>query len=202
MSANALRRSPSSHAAILSAAWELACEEGYARLTVEAIAKRAGVGKQTIYRWWRTKEEILLEELDSRTSATLEFANSGDIRADLRRQLTEVAKVLGSDDYAPYRGLIAAAQSDQELLRQIHQRIIEPRVNALVDRVTQAQRDGQLRDDIAARDVVELLYGPIYYRLLLRTRPLRVADTRHHLDLLFEGLNPDQPVKAAKAADS
>lgn len=202
MPANPTRRNPSSHAAILSAAWDLACEVGYARLTVEAIAKRAGVGKQTIYRWWRTKDEILLEELDSRTSATLEFANSGDIRADLRRQLTEVTKVLGSDDYAPYRGLIAAAQSDPELLRQIEQRIIEPRVDALVARVSQAQRDGQLRDDIAARDVVELLYGPIYYRLLVRTRPLRVADTRHHLDLLFEGLSPGQPVKVAKAADS
>jgi AcrR family transcriptional regulator len=190
MPADALRRSPSSHAAILEAAWELACEVGHARLTVEAIAKRAGVGKQTIYRWWPTKEAILLEELDSRTSATLEFQNSGDIRADLRRQLTEVTKVLGSDGYAPYRGLIAAAQSDEELSRKIHDRIIEPRVTALVSRVSQAQSEGQLRRDIAARDVVELLYGPIYYRLLLRTRPLRVADTRRHLDLVLEGLTP------------
>jgi AcrR family transcriptional regulator len=185
-----MRRNASSHAAILNAAWDLACEGGHARLTVEAIAKRAGVGKQTIYRWWSTKEEILLEELDARTRATLEFPNSGDVRADLLGQLSEVTKVLASDEYAPYRGLIAAAQSDDELSRQIHERIIEPRVAALVERVSQAQRDGQLRDDMAARDVVELLYGPIYYRLLLRTRPLKVADTRRHLDLVLQGLTP------------
>ena len=190
MPADPQRRSSSSHASILEAAWDLACEVGYARLTVEAIAKRAGVGKQTIYRWWRTKDEILLEELDSRTSATLEFVDTGDIRTDLSRQLSEVTKVLASDEYAPYRGLIAAAQSDETLSQQIHQRIIEPRVEALVTRMTKAQSDGQLRDDIAPRDVVELLYGPIYYRLLMRTRPLRVADTRHHLDLLLDGLNP------------
>lgn len=191
MPANAQRRNATSHAAILRAAWDLACEVGHDGLTVEAIAKRAGVGKQTIYRWWPTKEAILLEELDARTNATLEFRDTGDIRADLQRQLTAVTKALTSEEFAaPYRGLIGAAQSDPDLIRQLHERIIEPRVKGLVDRIAQAQQDGQLRADLDPRDVAELLYGPIYYRLLLRTRPLRVSDTRRYLDLALQGLTP------------
>jgi AcrR family transcriptional regulator len=184
----AQRRSSSSHAAILEAAWDLAKEVGHARLTVEAIARRAGVGKQTIYRWWPTKEAVLLEMLDARTSTTLDFPDTGDVRKDLTRQVAEVTKILASEEYVPYRGLIAAAQSDPELAQQIREKIIEPRVAACVKRVVQAQQDGQLRDDVDPRDVVDMLYGPIYYRLLLQTRPLRAADTRRQVSLALEGL--------------
>lgn len=188
MQPTAQRRSSSSHAAILEAAWDLAQEVGHARLTVEAIARRAGVGKQTIYRWWPTKEAVLLEVLDSRTGTTLDFPDTGDVRRDLTHQVAEVTKILASEEYAPYRGLIGAAQSDPELARQIRETIIEPRVAACVERVVKAQKDGQLRDDVDPRDVVDMLYGPVYYRLLLQTRPLRPADTRRQVSLALEGL--------------
>lgn len=182
------RRSSTAHQAILEAAWTLAIEVGYARLSVEAIAKRAGVGKQTIYRWWRSKEEVLLEMLDQRTAGTLDFPDTGDVVADLGDQVAEVAELLAAEDYAPYRGLIAAAQSDPALAEAILRTIVTPRVDAAIARLEKAQRDGQLRADVDPADVVELVYAPIYYRLLLRTRPLRPEDARRQLQLAFEGL--------------
>lgn len=184
------RRNPATQAAILKAAWELVIEVGYARLTVEAIAKRAGVGKQTIYRWWPSKEAVLLEMLNSRTDITLDFPDTGDILTDLGHQIAQVAGFLGSEEYAPYRALIAASQSDPDLAAQILNRIIKPRVDACVQRLKKAQADGQLRTDVDPIDVVELVYAPIYYRLLLHTRPLNPTDARKQLHRVFEGLKP------------
>lgn len=65
---NPARRSEQSRQAILSAAFDLVAESGYARLTIEAIAARAGVGKQTIYRWWPSKGAVLVDAFLSRTS--------------------------------------------------------------------------------------------------------------------------------------
>lgn len=187
------RRNTATQAAILEAAWQQAIEVGYRRLTVEAIAKRAGVGKQTIYRWWPSKEAILLEVVNSRTDITLDFPDTGDIMADLGDQIAQVAQFLGSEDYAPYRALIAASQSDPELAQQIRHQIIHPRVEACARRLEKAQADGQLRDDIDPLDAVELIYAPIYYRLLLHTRPLSPDDARHQLRRVFEGLKPTRP---------
>ena len=184
------RRNAAAHEAILEAAWDLSIEVGYARLTVEAIAKRAGVGKQTIYRWWPSKEAVLLEALDISTDGTMTFPDTGDITADLAHQVAQVARLMASEEYAPYRGLIAAAQSDPDLSQQIRRIIVEPRVDAAVERIEKAQRDGQVRNDIAPVDIVEFVYAPIYYRLLLHTRPLRAADARKQVRLAFEGLAP------------
>lgn len=184
------RRNTATQARILEAAWKLVIELGYARLTVEAIAQRAGVGKQTIYRWWPSKEAVLLEMLNSRTDITLEFPDTGDILTDLGDQIAQVAQFLGSANYAPYRALIAAAQSDPHLAEGILRQIINPRVEACVQRLKKAQADGQLRTDVDPLDVVELAYAPIYYRLLLHTRPLNPTDARKQLNHAFEGLKP------------
>lgn len=185
------RRNTTTQAAILDAAWKEAIEVGYSRLSVEAIARRAGVGKQTIYRWWPSKEAVLMEKLNSLTDTTLDFPDTGDILADLGSQAAQVVRFLDSDEYAhPYRALVAASQSDPNLAEQVLTQIINPRVEACVQRLKKAQADGQLRKDIEPLDVVELVYAPIYYRLLLHTRPLDPDDARRQLHHIFQGLEP------------
>ena len=88
-------RSEASWQAILAAAMELVAETGYAELTIEGIAARAGVGKQTIYRWWPSKADILLEAGATKAELHVPVTDQGSYRADLRTFLEasyEIAK--------------------------------------------------------------------------------------------------------------
>lgn len=182
------RRSESAHRAILEAAWEEVIEKGYAGLTVEGIAARAGVGKQTLYRWWPSKAAVLLEALNTQGRQTSDFPDTGDIVADLGSQLAGVAEFLAAGGGAVHRALLAAAQSDAELAEDIRRQVIEPRTQACVRRLAKAQADGQLRADVDPLDIVELVYGPLYYRLILGTRPLSAPTIRLQLQRVLAGL--------------
>ena len=91
------RRNERSRRAILAAAISLISELGYDRVAIEAIAKRAGVGKQTIYRWWPSKGAVALEALDDSLATIVDLSeDSGDIVEDLRHHMTDVTKLIGT----------------------------------------------------------------------------------------------------------
>src|SRR4051794_35779128 len=170
------RRSERARRAILDSALRLCRDRGYEGTTIEAIAAAAGVGKQTIYRWWPSKGAVIMEALNELGVRSAEFGDTDDVRADLRKQMTSVVRLLSDPEFGPiYRGVIAATQSDTELSAALHERLIAPRVTACVERLRRGQRAGQLRPDADLETLVEVLYGPLYYRLLLPGRPLDVA---------------------------
>ncbi|MFC0623777.1 TetR/AcrR family transcriptional regulator [Kribbella deserti] len=185
------RRSERARRAILSAALELCVEESFARLTMEGVAKRAGVGKQTIYRWWPSKSAVLLEAIDDRAGDTLDFPDTGDLVADLRTQMIQLARTLTDPVFAAsLRGLIAAAQSDADAAESLYRTLMKPRVELCAERLKKAQQAGQVRPEVAPEDLIELLYAPLYYRLLLQHRPIDEAQIGTILDLIFPSLAP------------
>jgi AcrR family transcriptional regulator len=185
------RRSERAHQAILDAAIDLCQEMGFVKLTMEGIAKRAGVGKQTIYRWWPSKGAVVQEAMNQRLGAAIDFPDTGDVVADLRTQMAGVAKFLVSPEFAqPLRGLVAAAQDDPEVAKSMLENIFDPRVQACRKRLEQARREGQIRADVDLDDVIEALYGPLYYRLFLGNRPITARQVDDVLDLVFAGLEP------------
>ncbi|MEV4533712.1 TetR/AcrR family transcriptional regulator [Asanoa sp. NPDC049518] len=190
MSPNLDRRNERSRQAIVEAALALCREQGLARTTVEEIAKRAGVGKQTIYRWWPSKAAVVEEGINELAGSATDFPNTGDLLADLRTQMAGVASILSSPDFAPYLSLIGAAQDDPELAKSFLDGLVKPRVNAARERLRVAREQGQIRADADLDDVVELLYGPIYYRALLHTRPPSPAQADEILRIAFAGLAP------------
>jgi AcrR family transcriptional regulator len=183
------RRNERSHRAILAATIALIAELGYEQVSIEAIARRAGVGKQTIYRWWPSKGAVVLEALDDSLASVVDFPDSGDIVEDLRVQMMGVTQLLGSTDVgALYQGLIAAAQSDHVLSRAHLDQVIRPATVACHERLVRAQERGEMRADADRQVLIDLLYGAIYYRLLLHTRPLEPEQIDAALDIAFEGL--------------
>ncbi|TBN55527.1 TetR/AcrR family transcriptional regulator [Glaciihabitans arcticus] len=183
------RRNEHSHRAILGAAITLVADRGFENVTVESIASHAGVGKQTIYRWWRSKGEVVLEAINDGFADVAAFPNTGDIIADLRTQMENVTVKLATSDFgSAYRGLIAAAQSDPELARKHIEQIIEPASVACRKRLIQARDMGQIRSDADVQSIIDLLYGAIYYRLLLSTRPLATEQVAQAIDLVFDGI--------------
>lgn len=183
-------RSERAHRAILRAALRLCVEHGFANTSVDAIAKEAGVGKQTIYRWWPSKAAVVVEAIDEAAAGSAGFPDTGDIVADLRTQMADVARTLRSGEIAPYKEVIGAAQSDPAVAKTILDRLIAPRVEDCRIRLEQAQRQGQLRAGVDLEDMVELLYAPLYYRLLLHTRPITPGQVENILDLVFHGVTP------------
>lgn len=183
------RRSEKSRRAILDAAWDLCREQGYAATTIEGIARRAGVGKQTIYRWWTSKAEVVQEALNERVGTATDFPDTGDIVADLREPMVAVATMFASEEFSLYpRGLIAAGQTDPKAARSLVDSIVAPRVAACRRRLARAVEQGQLREDLDLDAVVELLYAPLYYRLVLQTRPTTPDQVDEILRLALDGI--------------
>ncbi|HEX3785505.1 MAG TPA: TetR/AcrR family transcriptional regulator [Pseudonocardiaceae bacterium] len=189
MSPNVLRRNPESHRAILDAAYQLALELGPAKVTIEAIAARAGVGKQTIYRWWPSKGAVLLDTLNNAVGTMIDLPDTGDLLADLRTQLTSVAELFNRPDFSRYyTGLIAEAQSDPEVAAALADMLVARVERVQRQRLSTAQQRGQIRADLDVTTAVEMLYGPLYYRFLLHTAPLSAEHVDKIIDTAFRGL--------------
>jgi AcrR family transcriptional regulator len=171
---NPARRNERSRQAILSTTADLLGKVGYTKLTVETIAARAGVGKQTIYRWWPDKGALILEAYLALVGAEedLTLPDSGDLEADLRLVLGSLVDSLADPVFERrYRALLTAIQDDPKLAAALLDRLLKPWLEATRQRLRAAQRAGQICDvdlDVAA----EMLYGPVYYRWLLRTGPI------------------------------
>ena len=171
---NPARRNQRSQQAILTATADLLGEVSYTKLTVEAIAARAGVGKQTIYRWWPDKGALVLDAYLALVGADqdLTVPDSGDLKADLRLVLGSLVDSLRDPVFEQrYRALLAAIQDDPKLAAALLERLLKPWLAATTQRLRAAQRAGQI-GDVDLGVAAELLYGPVYYRWLLRTGPI------------------------------
>ncbi|MEZ7132535.1 TetR/AcrR family transcriptional regulator [Nonomuraea sp. AD125B] len=185
------RRNEESAKAIVRAALELCREVGYRKLSIEGIAARAGVGKNTIYRWWPSKSAVLLDGLLSAMTVDASFPDTGDVAADFKTQIMAATSTVFRPDTGPhYAALIGEAQQDPELARALWDRLISHLTSAATQRIQSAQRRGQIRPELAPDLVIELLYGPAYYHWLIRQR---TADADHIsiiVDTVLAGLAP------------
>jgi AcrR family transcriptional regulator len=188
------RRSERARLAILTASAELIRTVGYDTMTIEAIAATAGVGKQTIYRWWPSKAAIVLDMLTPEVHPRIEFPDTGDLAADLKSQL-RTAIDLNRDPVigASYRALIAESQHDEELAKQLVD-YYRPRIAACKDRLRAGQAAGQLRPDIDLDVAVDLIYGGFYHRNLLHIFPLTDKYADAIVDAALNGIGSQSPM--------
>jgi AcrR family transcriptional regulator len=165
-----------SRSAILDAALELATELGYQKLTIEAVAGRAGVGKQTIYRWWPSKGAVLFDALLARAQegdGDGALPDTGDLAADLRSVLRATVAEFADPAFAgPIRALTVELAQDPDLAEQYQQRLDRPMRELKKARLRAAQDAGELRADADLDVLADLLFTPIAQRWLLRTGPL------------------------------
>lgn len=158
---------------LLEVTLELAAEDGYRGLTVEAVARRAGVGKHTIYRRWPSITQLLLDALNRVWTSDLDYQTSGNIRTDLREQFRRSSRALSTPPIGPiYRAVIAEAQADSELRATLHEKFLATVERRTLDRILFAQRNGELIPDVDLGIAAEVLAGTLYYRWLLTPRPI------------------------------
>ena len=187
------RRSERSRQAILRATRELVSEVGYAKLSIEAIATRAGVGKQTIYRWWRSKGAVVFDSFLALSEGAdgIVLPDTGDIAADLKAVLrATVAEFADPAFEAPIRALNLEIAGDPELAAQYREKLAGPVDEAKKERLRSAQQAGQIAADADLDLALELLYAPLYQRWLLRSGPLTAAYADALVDHALRALRP------------
>ncbi|WP_344211237.1 TetR/AcrR family transcriptional regulator [Kribbella sancticallisti] len=166
------RRSDRARTAILAAATASVAEIGYAKTTIEGIAGRAGVGKQTIYRWWSSKGAVVLDALLAE-QAEIELPDTGDFTADLRTVLRATVDEFADPGIsATLRALMIDMQNDPALSERVMERMLGPQLDATKRRLESAQEAGQISADLDLDVAVEMFFGPIYHRWILQTMPL------------------------------
>lgn len=162
-------RSETARVAILEATAQLVRERGYEQLSMEGVAAAAHVGKQTIYRWWGSKSELVAESmLDGfLMPGGEEPPNTGDIRADLAEWLREIfAFVESPENELLLRSLVSAATVSREIGARLHEQLGAG--SALTRRIDDAAQSGEIRSGLVGQDVGELLIGTVVLRVLTR----------------------------------
>jgi AcrR family transcriptional regulator len=199
---NSTRRSERSRRAIYDAALALVGEVGYAKTTIEGIAARAGVGKQTIYRWWPSKADVLLEaffDLSEQASELaagegqepFEFPDTGDLAADLKFVLrATVDELLDPRFEVPARALTAEGVVNEQLGAVFVTKLLEPSLQLYVQRLRSAQDKGDVRPEIDPRIALELFVSPLAQRWLQRTGPISYEYVDTLVDYALHGLAP------------
>ncbi|WP_137872286.1 TetR/AcrR family transcriptional regulator [Rhodococcus sp. Q] len=183
------RRRERSRVAILDATRDLLGEVPYAKLTIESIAARAGVGKQTIYRWWESKGAVVLDVLlaagESAEGTGIELPDSGDLATDLRVVLRATTAEFADPSFsAPIRALMIEIIADPALAALYREKLQQPTHHAIRTRLRSAQDAGQLRPDADLDLVIDMLYAPLTQRWLLHTSALDDA----FADALVDGV--------------
>lgn len=169
------------HAAALS----LAGERQVGSITMEGIAARAGVSKQTLYRSWSSTGEILFDALLARSldeHGRVTVPSSGDLAADLAALATGMIDELTDPPQERLlRAVTAELQSDDGLAAQFRELLLEPQLTGITDRL----RQSGVRDP---EDIAELFVGPIFHRWLLRSRPFDAEWVAAHVERVLRSV--------------
>ena len=168
--APARRRNTRSHEAIIDATVKLLGSSGYVDFSIERVANEAGVGKQTIYRWWSSRAELVLEVWRDRLIPPLApFEGELPVRDYLERSLLSFGQLIGRDDCRQAAiCVVAEAHRDPELYRRMEESIYAPRIQLITDAIGIAIREGQLPPGLDVPVVVDALYGAVWYKVFIR----------------------------------
>jgi AcrR family transcriptional regulator len=180
--------------AITRAARDLLAERGFQAATIEAIALRAGVGRNTIYRRWGSKEELIADAL--RELATdFDLLGEDDIHSLLREWLRDFARTFSDPLLGRLlAGVLGELQRNPEFADVYADRVVRPRRQALLDRLAQARDRGELRPDADLEHVADLLGGALVLRILpLGLQPLSETYAEELLETIWRGIAPKSP---------
>jgi AcrR family transcriptional regulator len=161
-----------SHAAIMDAVYALLQEKSVRDLTIEEVAKRAKVGKPTIYKWWSTKATLVLAMLCERMAPNLEMPTVLPAKESLRFRVRRLIGAFNGPFGRIVAGLIAEGQSEPAILQEFFDRWVGPRRNATIADLKRGRDAGELRSETEPELLNDAIFGAIYYRFLLRSGPL------------------------------
>lgn len=181
-------RSAKAKEAILKAARELLDETGPARLTVEAVAARAHVGKPTIYRYWANARELAMAALMAIPPHSVDVAESQSALADLRTHVRGLIARFSTTRGRQTALMLATAERDSEMFKAFRNQVVltgREQGRAILER---AQSNGEVQADMPLQTTLDLVYGPIFFRLLTGHAPLTQDFAEEVVSTLVAGI--------------
>jgi len=179
-------RSEKARKAVIRSTLALLKRTGFHELSVEAVAAHAGVGKATVYRWWANKGELVIDAFVSAVEKELRFPSAGPVLQSIHVQMRRWAVIFRSPLGQIVAAVIGAGQSEPEILEAFRSHWVEPRRVEARRLLGQAITIGEIRADLDPDTVLDLLYGPLYIRLLLK----HAALNEEFVDTVFEIVSP------------
>jgi len=160
-------RSEEADRKILDAARDLLVAYGYDRLRLEHVAKRAGVGKATIYRRWGSKEELAGALLEDLASPTVAIPDTGNAREEFTEVAINTINALADTPYGPViRALLSQIAINPRLGNPFRASVVEARRRQVAAIVERGIARGELKPETESLSIAEMLVGPVYYRLI------------------------------------
>jgi AcrR family transcriptional regulator len=180
-------RSTAAHEAILGATLALLREVGYDALTIEGIAARAEVGKKTIYRHWSSREELIADAV-KRIVNEIRIPDTGSTKSDLLALMRDAVRVYRDPDNARLMpGLIAAMARSERIADIVRSGFLADRRRAIAQVLERAVARGDFRSTFDRELALDVLGGPLFYRLLITGGPIDDRLARNVVDLMLNG---------------
>jgi AcrR family transcriptional regulator len=161
-------RSEEARQAILRSTLKILGQSGFSDLKIEEVADHAEVGKATVYRWWPNKGALIADAFASSTRQKLRFPDTGSVFTDMSQQMRQLIKVLRSRRGRIVSAILAAGQTDTDILEAFQERFLWPRRREAYATLRRGIQRSELRKDVDLDLLLDTLYGAIYMRFLIR----------------------------------
>lgn len=173
---------------ILSASYDLLLENGFQAVTVDKIAECAQVSKATIYKWWPNKAAVIMDGFLYAASERLPVPDTGSAYDDILIHATNLTKFLTSREGTIIKQLLGEGQFDSGLADAYRDRYFRPRRLEARSLLEKGVQRGELKKNIDIDICIDLIYGPIFYRLLVTGEPLDESYVQQLIVIAFEGI--------------
>lgn len=191
-------RSEQARLAILRSTLKALAENGFSDLTIEGVAHRASVGKATVYRWWPDKGALIADAFAASTVRKLHFPDTGSVDTDMSQQMRQLVKIFSSRRGRIVSAILAAGQSDRDLIAAFRDRFMMPRRLEAYATLRRGILRGELRKNLDLDLLLDSLYGPIYMRFLIRHDRLTPKFVDGLCALVLGGARPRHRTKARR----
>jgi AcrR family transcriptional regulator len=186
---------PATEAKILAATRQILADGGVRSLTMEGVAAHAGVAKTTVYRRYRSRDDLALAVLIDMVRTVAAGPEVADVRTELVHILRATLDVLRTTLMGRVmQGLVSELAVDARLSEAFREQVVALRVEEVGAVLARGAERGQLRPDLDVGLVHELLFGPIYYRLLLSGEPLEPSFADRVVDAVLPALVAQRPL--------
>jgi AcrR family transcriptional regulator len=192
------RRSVEAETAILKATLYLLERQPLRKVTADAIADRAGVSKATIYKWWPNKSLVALDAYLAGMSEQVVMPDTGSAELDFTRQLKSVMAFYTSSLGRLFCQFLAEGQSDPGFLALFRERFLYARRNAARVMWQRGVDRGEIRKEVDSEIVLDLIYGPMIFRLLAGHGSLADRESEAIVEAVFWGLRRPEYSQSAK----
>ena len=187
------QRSSESEEAILKATLQLLKEKPLRDITVDAIARKAGVGKMTIYKWWPSKAYVALDAFRKKMNRVVAMPDTGDTERDLAELLYSIMSFYISPTGRIFSQFLAESQSDPEFAALFREHFLKPRRESAGAFLDRAMKQGVIDRTLNREILLDLIFGPMVFRLMAGHAPLNRAESDAMISTLLHGIRSKAP---------